>query len=248
MNGDKVQEEQGLVSKSQEEDSGKEWITTFADLSLILLVFFVLLYSISTLNEERFQESFVSVRRALGSKEGKIPIKSTRPGVFMDEVRAMRQLRENQQNVFSDLTSYQTDKGLEGIVGAKLQEGEITLSVPSSVLFSSGSVELKPEGQRIVQQLVDFFVRYPDQTINIQGHTDNVPPGKNSRFKDNWEISSLRAINVLRTIIDAGIEPKRLTATGFADLEPVVPNSTAQNRARNRRVEFVLKKRIGEKY
>lgn len=247
MKGENSKEEYGLSPDLQEEDNSKDWITTFADLSLILLVFFVLLYSISTLNDKRFKESFVSVRRALGSEEGKFaqPVSESEPGVFIDEVRAMRQLRENQKKVFSDLTLYTADKGLEGIVGAHLQEGEITLSVPSKVLFASGSVQLKPEGERIIKQLKNFFLRYPDQTINIQGHTDNVPPSENSRFKDNWEISSLRAITVLRTLINAGIEPNRLTATGFADLQPIVPNSTPENKARNRRVEFVLQKRIG---
>jgi chemotaxis protein MotB len=248
MNGETRQEEHGPSFEAQEEDSGsQDWLITFADLTLILLVFFVLLFAISTLNEKRFQESFVSVRRALGSEEGKfsLPIRSSEPGVFMDEVRAMRQLRENQKKVFSDLTNYSSNKGLEGIVGAHLQEGEIKLTVPSSVLFPSGKVQLTPEGKRVIKQLKNFFVRYPDQTINIQGHTDNVPPSKNLRFKDNWEISSLRAINVLRTLVNSGVEPNRLTATGFADLQPLVPNSSPENRARNRRVEFVLKKRIG---
>jgi len=84
-----------------------------------------------------------------------------------------------------------------------------------------------------------------DQRISIRGFTDDVPPSRNSRFKDNWEISSLRAVYVLRYLMQLGIEQNRLTATGLADLEPLYPNNSSENRARNRRVEIVLEKQVG---
>ncbi|MFQ5717156.1 MAG: flagellar motor protein MotB [Nitrospinales bacterium] len=77
--------------------------------------------------------------------------------------------------------------------------------------------------------------------MNIQGHTDDVPVAT-ERFPTNWELSAARATAVLRFFIDKGIEPKRLTATGYADIFPLFSNDTEQGRAQNRRVEFVLEK------
>jgi len=139
-----------------------------------------------------------------------------------------------------------TRKGVEGVVGAVLEEGKITLRVPGDVLFAPGEVELNDKGKQVIGTLKDFLVKSVDQHINIRGFTDDVPPSRQSRFKDNWEISSLRAVYVLRYLMELGLDQKRLTATGLADLEPLYPNNTAENRARNRRVEIVLEKQVSK--
>lgn len=233
----------------EEEDTSATWITTFSDLSLLLLTFFVLLYSMSFLDAKKFSSYFLSVQRALGTAEGgQLAQKSSlneSAGVFIKEARLLKQLNEKQSQVFADFNFYFTDKGLEGIVGAKLESGMITIQVPGDVLFASGQVELTAKGREVIRKLKDFFIKHSDQKINIIGYTDDVPPKKGSRFKDNWEISALRALSVLRYMIKMGIPPSRLTATGLADLNPVLPNNTAQNRAKNRRVEFVLTRDIG---
>ena len=231
----------------EEEGESNAWITTFADMSMLLLVFFILLFSMSSLNDMKFQEAAEAMSEALkGEKSagGKIRFSKSEDGLILDEVARFRQIQEEQRKVFSDLQTYSVQKGLKGVVGAILDKGIITLRLPSSVLFDSGKVGLKPDGKKVLQDLKDFFIRHPDQRINIRGYTDDVPPRRGSRFKDNWEISALRAINVLRYLMSLGIGPERLTATGFADLNPIYPNNSEANRARNRRVEFVLEKWI----
>jgi chemotaxis protein MotB len=230
-------------------EEGKEWLTVFTDMALLLLVFFILLFSMSTLDDVQFQESFYSVRMALGDAMGgtmggqKIPEEEM--GVFIDQAMLHKQTVESQRRIFSDVQYFQNTKGLEGIVGAHFDEGVITLRVPGDVLFGLGEVALTAQGKNIISDLQDFFARYHDQTINIRGFTDDTKPSPGARFKDNWEISALRAVNVLRLLLDMGIEPNRLTSTGLADMYPVVPNTSEENRARNRRVEFVLERRIG---
>ncbi|SDB39188.1 chemotaxis protein MotB [Desulfonatronum thiosulfatophilum] len=234
------------------EDNGEEnndWVVIFADLCLLLLVFFVLLFSMSTLDDVRFKESFFSVRMALGDVMGgslgadRIPTEDL--GVFIDQAKLHRQVVENQHKIFSDFRYFQNTKGMEGVVGAVFDEGTITLRVPGDVLFASGQVSLTPAGKTLIAELKDFFVRYHDQVINIRGFTDDVLPSRGGRFEDNWEISALRAVNVLRYLIELGVEPARLTSTGLADMYPLFPNTSQDNRAKNRRVEFVLEKRIG---
>jgi len=225
-----------------------EWITTFADMSLLLLVFFILLYSMSTLDETKFTDSFLAVKVALGQKEDKLMTArvKTEEAAILDTVRLQKQLIEAQRKVFSDVRTFITRKGVEGVVGAVLEEGKITLRVPGDVLFAPGQVELGPQGKAVIKTLKDFLVKSVDQQISIKGFTDDVPPSPQSRFKDNWEISSLRAVYVLRYLMELGLDQKRLTATGLADLEPLYPNTTAENQARNRRVEIVLEKQVSK--
>ncbi len=228
------------------EPESNEWILTFADMTTLLLTFFILLFSMSTLDPKKFTDSFTAVKLALGQKEDQLMtarIKSEEAAI-LDTVRLQKQLIESQRKVFSDVRTFLTRKGVEGVVGAVLEEGKITLRLPGDVLFASGDVELNARGKEVLARLKDFLVKANDQSISILGHSDDVPPGPNSRFKDNWEISSLRAVYVLRYLMQLGIDPKRLTATGFADFEPLYPNNTAENRAKNRRVELVLEKQV----
>lgn len=231
----------------EEDDSGGEWLTTFADLSMLLLVFFVLLYSMSTLDTKKFSETFTSVTQALQGKLEKVAtskITQDEAGVLIDQVLMRRQIIESQRKVFAEVKTLQTKKGVEGVISANFEDGVITLRVPGSVLFKPGQINLSPRGVKVITELKNFFIRHRDQTIKIVGYTDNTRPSKKSRFKDNWEISALRAVSVLRELLKMGIESTRLTATGLAYLNPIFPNTTDEYRAKNRRVEFVLERRV----
>jgi chemotaxis protein MotB len=229
------------------EEGGESWLMTFADLSQLLLVFFILLYSLSSLDKAKFQMAAEALGEAFQgevSSGGRIRFSRNEDGLILQEAARFRQLIQEQRKVYETFQSFSVQKGMKGIVGAVLDKGKIILRLPSSVLFDPGKVTLKPKGKRVLKDLKDFFILHPDQKINIRGHTDNVPLKPGSRIKDNWELSALRAINVLRYLLRLGINAERLTATGLADLQPLYPNNSPANRARNRRVEFILEKMI----
>ncbi|MBI5520963.1 MAG: flagellar motor protein MotB [Desulfovibrio sp.] len=231
----------------EEESDSVEWLMTFSDLTMLMLVFFIMLYAMSTPDVTKVNSALQAVTAALGGKESKLAtstISREEAGVLLDQVMLNRQIQIAQQKVFSDVKYLQTKKGLEGLVGANFEDGVITIRAPGDVLFASGEVTLTPKGREVIMALKDFFAQHPDQTINIRGYTDDRLPVAGSRFRDNWEVSSLRAVNVLRLLMDMGIEPKRLTSTGLADLNPLYPNTSEEYRAQNRRVEFVLEKRV----
>lgn len=234
-----------VIDEPEEEDDSNEWITTFADLSMLLLVFFILLYSMSEIDAKKFDMTFQSVTKAISGKIDKIAtskVSREEAGAILNQVVTRRQIIKAQRKVFEDVKYLQTTKGVEGILSAKFEDGKITIKLPADILFKPGRVQLTKKGQAAIKALKDFFLQHPDQYINIKGYTDNTRPGKGSRLKDNWEISSLRAVNVLRYLMKIGLKPNRLTATGLGEMDPLVPNNSPRNRQRNRRVEFVLDK------
>ncbi|MBU1229598.1 MAG: flagellar motor protein MotB [Proteobacteria bacterium] len=238
------------TSEEESESDSNEWVTTFADLTMLLLVFFIMLFAMSTPDEKKINSALQAVTAALGGKESKLAtstISKEEAGVILDQVLLNRQIQLAQQKVFSDVKLLQTKKGLEGLVGANFEDGVITLRAPGDVLFARGDVALTEKGREIIAEMKDFFIQHADQTINIRGYTDDQPPPAGSRFKDNWEVSSMRAVNVLRVLMSIGIEAKRLTSTGLADMNPLFPNTSEEYRAQNRRVEFVLEKRVSSK-
>jgi len=228
-----------LLDFEAEDEENTEWLTTFADLSMLLLVFFVLLYSMSTIDTQKFSDTFTSVTQALQGKMDKIStsrITREEAGVLIDQAMMRRQIIESQRKVFAEVKTLQTKKGVEGLVSANFEDGIITLRVPGDVMFQSGKVSLTPKGIQLVNDLKDFFIKHV-------GYTDNVRLSGYGRFKDNWEVSAMRAVNVLRELLKMGLESTRLTATGLAYLNPLYPNTSAEYRAKNRRVEFILEKR-----
>lgn len=234
-------------SEPEDESDSVEWLMTFSDLTMLMLVFFIMLYAMSTPDPTRINSTLQAVVTALGGKESQIAtstISRDEASVILDQVMLNKQILAAQQKVFSDVKMLQTKKGLEGMIGAYFEDGIITIRAPGDVLFARGDVALTEKGREIITEMKDFFIQHPDQTINIRGFTDDMLPGPGARFRDNWEISSMRAVNVLRVLMQMGIEPKRLTATGLADLSPLFPNTSEEYRAQNRRVEFVLEKRV----
>ncbi|HBR06362.1 MAG TPA: flagellar motor protein MotB [Desulfovibrio sp.] len=235
-----------VLPEPEEEEINTTWLVTSADMSLLLLCFFILLYSMSTLDTSKLSDTFSSVTKALKGKMDKVAtsrVTREEAGVLIDQALMRRQIVESQRKVFAEVKTLQTTKGMEGLVSANFENGLISLRLSGDVLFAPGQAQLSPQGVAALTGLKDFLFRHPDQTVNIRGYTDDVKP-VGSRYADNWELSSMRAVNVLRVLMQLGLEPKRLTATGLADMDPLYPNNTEENRARNRRVEIIMEKRV----
>ncbi len=232
-----------------ESEVPNQWLTTLADLSLLLMAFFILLFSMSSLDTKKFTDSFQSVKKAIGSKGKELmtaPVSVRDVSVMVEQAKLRQQIINEQRKVYDEFRSYVSSKGLEGVAAATLEAGKITLNMPSGVLFERETAALTDKGKAALDAMYEFLIKVPGERVNIRGFTDDQAPSPGSRYQDNWELSSLRAVNVLRYLVSRGMSPNRLTATGLADLEPLYPNTTEQNRAGNRRVEFVLERWIGE--
>ena len=204
------------------------WMATFADMVTLLMVFFVLFYSVEKDNTEKFK-SAIDMMVEEDGPDGLAKIMKV-----VDSTKIMQNLKE-----MRDAT--------KAAQAEETEEDRIVLRVPGLNLFKKGGAKLSPEARPVLNEIVTIIkTKGKNHKIFIQGHTDDVPI-HTAKFESNWELSAVRATAVLRYFYDKGIDPEKLTATGYADTFPMVSNETKEGRAKNRRIEFILEKIPGDK-
>ncbi len=241
------------IDEIADEEGAPAWMVTFADLMTLLLVFFVLLFSISSVEKERFKSVLSSIQIALNqntpiasqiiiqqappSTDSKVEPIIPQPG--MDEAEQPKE--SDKDNLMEDIESLIQEQRLGEFVYVYTEGDRIIIRIKGTILFPSGDVELFDDAIPIFDDIYSLFKKYADYNIDIKGYTDNTPIAT-SRFPSNWELSAVRATTVLRFFLEQGIDPVRMSATGYSDLFPISSNETEEGRAQNRRVEFVLEK------
>jgi len=241
-----------LRSVFEDEEGGSTWIVTFADMMTLILVFFILLYTLADFEDEAYKELVESVQVIDGDGNQISVIDfATRKGRNPEPLKAIEDmLGMNPSHVpvenlkpalVAEMESMIDNTDLADSVELAYNGDQINLQIDGRYLFESGQSELKDRARFIFANLAQMFRDYADYKIAIRGHTDDQGI-QTARFPSNWELSAVRATTVLRYFIRQGIDPRRMTATGYADYLPLVENNSSENRARNRRVEFVLEK------
>jgi len=161
----------------------------------------------------------------------------------LDEAEAkIVELKEQNESVTKTQRSLEDEmrKALESKeVTISELKGKLTVNILDRILFDSGEAELKPEGQRILEKIAGVLATHTNRQIHVIGHTDDVPIHR--RFASNWELSTARATAAVRFLQErAGVDPRRLGALGYGEFHPIAPNTTAEGRAKNRRIEVVI--------
>lgn len=221
------------------------WAISLADLCMLLMSFFIFLFALSSTQPSGVSDTLESVRKRLqvgsGTGPGKLNSPSRNEGQdsLLEQSRQREAMIRKQRQAFDELRVFMEGKGDKNFK-ASLAGPRMTLSMPTDGMYTSGEVQLTEAGRQSLLTLKEFLIRHGNERVNIRGFTDDAPPAKDSRFRDNWELSSIRAVSALRFLVAQGVPANRLTATGLADLEPVFPNTGEDNRARNRRLDFVL--------
>ncbi len=241
-----------LIDPFESDDGKGSWILTFADMMTLILVFFIMLYALSQYKEEEFRAeiSKISVIDGDGKQVSVIDYaaKTGRDPEPLKAIEDMLGLNPSpdvidtvQPKVLKDLESMVKYSELTDTIELQQAGDQINLSIDGRFLFASGKADLKDSAKVIFSNLTVIFRENSDYRIAIRGHTDDLDINT-VQFPSNWELSAVRATTVLRYFIAQGLDPVRMTATGYADFLPIVPNNSVENRARNRRVEFVLEK------
>ena len=259
-----------MAKKKKQEEAAPgspAWMATFSDLMNLLLCFFVLLFSMSTVDAEKFQamaESFSQTfsiftggATAIGDgilisngvsqlnelddyinstgKAAEVNVESDDPLEEFEkqQMKEAEQLAEMVEEVLQE-------ESLEGEIDVDFTSQYVSLTLNGALLFDSGSDQLKEESLPILDKVAQILARYAESTIEIEGHTDNVPI-HNSRFGNNNELSSFRALAVFDYFMETtNLDPAKVKHSGRGEYVPIADNTTPEGRARNRRVEIKL--------
>ena len=233
----------GRRQKAAEPDRTMAWMTTYSDMVTLLLAFFVLLFSFSSIDVIEFERVIMSLQQALGMLQGGRTITSVEPMMDVGDARHQQQIEAIQRSQLlaarMQLQGQLSEAGLEEGVTFDLTERGLIIHFTDRVLFESGEAELLPGARDILDLLAPTLENLPNQ-VRVEGHTDDVPINT-FRFPSNWELSTARATNVLRYLLGtAGMSPDNLSAAGYGEHRPRDTNRTDAGRVRNRRVDVVL--------
>jgi len=215
------------------------WMTTFADLVSLMLTFFILLISMSTMDKTGLADIETSFRKAVSVfNSGAGTELMIIPPIAMQKLVSTRELmlamRQNSRAMFKNSVLEHKVKGI-------IIKDRLYLRIPDSVLFDKNSATLKPKQIKVLKKLAQMLALMPGN-IRVQGHTNVDPDLSNSRFFDPWSLSLARAASVLHILEDEGVDPARLSLTGYGPSRPVSTEATPFGRSKNRRVEIVIYK------
>ncbi len=218
-----------------ESAGGMRWLLTYADMITLLLAFFIILFSISTINKVKLQRLVHDVGGGFNNVDAmNDPPNGQTVSASKDDLQAMQ----------SQLQAYISKNNVQRQVQTKItKEGkkrELVISLLSDKpSYESGKADLTDSVRKILDE-VDLQVKNRPNEIRVEGNTDNVPIS-NSEFPSNWELSAARATGVARYLVEQkGLTPKRISALGYGEYRPKYPNDTEAHRAGNRRVDVVI--------
>jgi len=212
------------------------WVMTYGDMMSLLLTFFVLIVSFSSMQETKFKDAAASLRTAFGV------MNQPQSVIEFNDPLMPKYEKHEQKDFLHEVRLLETDlqeKGLSSEVVMEFTPDGIMFRLDAPVLFAGGHCEVQPESHEALDTLAGFLTKFPGET-RVEGHSDNIPM-KSTRFPSNWELSAARAGSVARYFQGTGMSPERIAATGYGEFRPLADNATSEGRAQNRRVEIYLK-------
>ncbi|OPY79555.1 MAG: Motility protein B [Syntrophus sp. PtaU1.Bin005] len=203
------------------------WLITLSDLLLLLVIFFVILFSMEL--QKRVPKlspgpETSGMRSGSDTAADTVPSRHGRSESLEKELAALLNREQRQRDV-----------------SVKREADLVTLTFPEEIVFDPGYARLKSSSRATLETVASFVQERPDLVLEVQGHTDDQPI-RNTRYPSNWELSVDRATQVARALIGLGVAPSRLSVKGFGEYRPLYANNRDENRLKNRRVEiqFIL--------
>ena len=239
---------------NRESENTDRWLVSYADFITLLFAFFVVMYSVSQVNEGKFKilsetltDAFVQPERSLqpiqigevNKAETTTSGESTYPADYIGEP-ATPETDQSFQELRQDLSENLKQLIDANLVKIRSNQDWIEIDMGSGLLFSSGEDVLSQNATSTLETIVDTLqLKGKPLALKIRGYTDNIPIQSN-RFSSNWSLSSARAVAVLYLLEQKGIEPSRMTAEGYGEHQPIADNDTDQGRKKNRRVVLAI--------
>lgn len=242
-----------------EEELGESWLLPYADLMTLLLAVFIVLFASSSVDAQKFNQlSKVFSGIFVGSDgivEFQEPVEKVNEDVsdtgrldhnpgenFVEELGDLKVLEALKEKV----DNYIQDKEYQDKFSTALTTEGLLITINDSVLFSSGSAEVRKGDRKTAEELAALLEMEVPRSVIISGHTDNVPI-KTSKYQSNWELSVMRSVNFMKILLEnEKLDPRLFSAKGFGEFQPIADNGTAEGREANRRVEVLIEPYIPE--
>lgn len=259
-----------LKKEPEKHANHERWLVSYGDFLTLLFAVFVALYAMGQTDKKKSEELMQSFRESFGystlasaGRVGVLDTKDVRPlpaikpemAVIpmvnkmppagprqggMEKGRGKGKAEEKEfKEIMSSIEAYLVKHGAQNKVSLSVTRRGLVVSLKEAGFFDSGSAAIKPAGYQLLNTIIEAMTQYSNP-LRIEGHTDNVPIST-AQFPSNWELSGVRATNVLRYMLRTfEVEPNSISATGYGEFRPAADNATSEGRAKNRRVDIVL--------
>lgn len=235
------------AKKPDDGPKGDEWLATYADSITLLLTFFILLYAMASLDQQKVDRLSQAFKIVMGGESGdtlmeydlyngEVPL----IGGEADIESVTGEAEEEKTQMYNEIKKFVIENGLTELVDIINTERGVVIQLRDNILFETSSSELILDSKYVLGKINSLIASLPNH-IFVEGHTDNRPINT-EKFSSNWELSTTRAVNVVKYLItNANVKPENLTAAGYGEYKPLVNNDSESNMAINRRVSILIK-------
>lgn len=211
------------------------WMATFTDMNQLLLTFFILLLSMASMDQRKIKVALGSLQGSLGVLKEGSQTEYTRDDI-MSRMSMVKNVQNVKTKVSQNLQSYAKQANLQQNITVSESKKGVAVRIMDSALFMPGSADLKEEAKPLMDKIAAVISESPFNIV-VEGHTDDLPL-TTAQYPSNWELSTARAVSVVKYFIGKGVSAQKLSAAGYGEFHPVAPNISPESRAKNRRVEI----------
>ncbi|MGM0873327.1 MAG: flagellar motor protein MotB [Bacillota bacterium] len=239
--------------KPEDEHMDESWLVPYADLLTLVLALFIVLFSMSSVDAQKFQQLARAFNSTFTGGTSVLEYPSPTPNGEMEKLdeqkdRTPHEDEETQKQfeqkklkeIQEKINAYIKENKLETKLKTTLTDEGLLITILNDIFFDSGNADIRNKDKKLASEISELLVMNPPRNIIVSGHTDNVPIN-NSEYDSNWHLSVMRAVNFMKILIDnEKLDPKAFSAKGFGEYNPVATNNTKAGRQKNRRVEVLV--------
>lgn len=229
---------------NRDEPKGDEWLATYSDCVTLLMTFFVLLYAMSSVDENKMRALSQAFRTVMAGEAGDTILEYSLyngdvPLIGGEIPTDTIDGEKIEESMYYQVSKFVDEHDLEAVVDIIETDLGVAIQLRDNILFETSKSDLRSESKEILDSIA-ALISSMNNNIVVEGHTDNRPINT-AEFPSNWELSVDRAVNVVRYFVENGkIDPSRLSATGYGEFQPIVDNDTEENMEKNRRVNILI--------
>lgn len=232
------------MAREKKQDEGKkgapEYMLTYGDMMTLLLCFFVLLLAMAEIDPAKFKMAASSFQNAFNGVLETMPTVAIHKEILIPRLGGDEQNKKIAMQAAREIKEVAKKENLDEAVKVNVTDNGIAIKIADPIAFDIGKAVLKPAFSNILDGIVKVLAKIPDSEIRVEGHTDDIPINTRE-FPSNWELSSARALSVIKFLYrQGGINPSLLSAVGYGEFRPISSNDTPENRQKNRRIEIYV--------